>query len=402
MKKTNKNINRRNFLRVSSLSPLSLFVPSQVVGENAQINPQILEILDDKPLVNMVTDGIIFSPKQYLEKLLEINQTKTIGSDIYGKGGATKQLEEAFAKVTGKEKAIYVPTGTMANQLAMKLLNGENTKIVVPENSHIYRDEADAAQSVHNKRLIPAGKGKAFYNEKDLAETITYYNENEVFKSGLGTVVVECPVRRADGVAVPIETIKNISEYARAKGYKLHLDGARLHLASAYTGVSIKEYASYFDTVYISLYKYLNASSGAMLCGDAEIIDQMEHQIKILGGTTYQTWDATAMAQHYLEGIEERWAKLRQKSEELINQINRLEEVRVSKIENGTNIYNMKFDGSLDAKQICEKLLKNQGIWLRTPNEKGEIKFYVNESMNNMPIPQFVNALKDLISTSKR
>jgi threonine aldolase len=263
--------------------------------------------IENQSPVNFIYDGLALSPNEYLNKLQEINKSNPIEPDFYGEGGATKLLEEEFAKLTGKEKAIYLPTGTMANQLAIKLLNENNTKVIVPENAHIYRDEADAAQSVHNKRLIPAGQGKAYFDLADLKSTIEYTNNNEVFNSGLGTVVIENPVRRADGAFVPIETIKEISKYCKENNYKIHLDGARIHLASAFNNISLSEYASYFDTVYISLYKYLNATGGAILCGDAKIIDKISHQIKILVGTVFQSWNITSIALHYLNGISERW-----------------------------------------------------------------------------------------------
>ncbi len=115
----------------------------------------------------------------------------------------------------------------MANQLAIKLLNGNNTKVIVPDNSHVFRDEADAAQSVHKLRLIPLGKNKAYFNLNDVKNAIKYLDENEVFKSGLGTVMIENPIRRADGTIIPLKTIVEITEYCREQGYKLHLDGAR-------------------------------------------------------------------------------------------------------------------------------------------------------------------------------
>ena len=195
----------------------------------------------------------------------------------------------------------------MANHLSVRLLNGENIKVIVPENSHMYRDEADGLYSVHRKRLIPVGKGKPYFELEDLKETLDYLKSGETFDSGTGTVVIENPVRRADGKYVPIETIKEISEYCREKGYKLHLDGARIHLASAYTNTPISEYSSYFDTVYISLYKCLNTAGGAVLCGDSELIDMVPYQIKIHGGTVFQSWSNTAMAFHYLKDIESKW-----------------------------------------------------------------------------------------------
>ncbi|MGH1336580.1 MAG: threonine aldolase family protein, partial [Aureispira sp.] len=275
------NNNRRAFLKKCSLSTASVLLPT--VGLKATLPAVLQQEAPNSSLapVNFIYDGLSFTPQEYLEKLNEINGAKSIEPDFYGNGGVTTALEKEFAKITGKEKAIYLPTGTMANQLAIKLLNGNNTKVIVPENSHVYRDEADAAQSVHGKRLIPVGKGKPYFDAVDLKNTIEETNNNEVFRSGLGTVVIENPIRRADGTSIPLDKIKKLANYCQEHNYNMHLDGARIHLAAAFNKVSIAEYASYFDTVYISLYKYLNAAGGAILCGEAAIIDQVAHQIKI-------------------------------------------------------------------------------------------------------------------------
>ena len=179
-----KKNDRRTFLKLIGCST----IPATILGGTPFVGADVNRKKENRKAVNFIYDGLAFSPKQYLDKLNDIQKEKPIGPDFYGNGGVTKLLEEKFASLTGKEKAIYLPSGTMANQIAIKLLNGNNTKVMVPENSHVFRDEADAAQGVHNKRLIPLGKGKAHFDLNDLKEGIAYTLNNEVFKSGLGTV----------------------------------------------------------------------------------------------------------------------------------------------------------------------------------------------------------------------
>ncbi|MBX2827451.1 MAG: DegT/DnrJ/EryC1/StrS family aminotransferase [Flavobacteriaceae bacterium] len=380
MERTKTEHPRREFLKKCGLTAVPFVLPavdwSAIAG-----GTQPARTIDSPKVVNFIFDGLSLSPSQYLEKLQEINTASPIEPDFYGNGGATKALEASFAKITGKEKAIYLPSGTMANQLAIKLLSGGNTKIIVPENSHVFRDEADAAQSVHGKRLIPIGKEKAYYNLSDLKNAIAYTTNNEVFQSGLDTVVIESPVRRADGTFVPLKTVEAISNYCKERDYKLHLDGARIHIAAAFHDVSIAEYASYFDTVYISLYKYLNASGGAILCGDAQIIDQMAHQIKILGGAVFQSWNQTAVALHYLNGIDERWREVVTVSKKLIQDLNKIKGVRITSIHEGTNIFDLTLDEGISLKKLAVYLYETHSIWLGRANEKGIVKFTVNESI---------------------
>lgn len=392
--------NRRDFIKKCGLSTVPFLLPPLAgSAESLVANPNTTS---EKTVLNFIYDGLSLSPQAYLEKLHEINAEKSIEPDFYGNGGATTALEKEFAARMGKEKAIYLPSGTMANQLAISLLNGNKTKVIVPENSHVYRDEADAAQSVHGKRLIPLGKGKPFYDLKDLEATIAYSKEQEVFRSGLGTVVIEHPIRRADNTAVPISTIKEVSDYCRTKGYKLHLDGSRLHLAAAFTGVPVADYAAYFDTVYISLYKYLNATGGAILCGDAAIINQVSHQIKIFGGTTFQTWGNTAVAMHYLHGIEERLETVVGKAKELIAALNEIKGITIEGLENGTNVYNLSLDPAISLKKLANFLYQKHAILVGRADENGMVKFTLNESLLTRNIPEIVAAWKAGIKESMK
>jgi threonine aldolase len=225
----------------------------------------------------------MYDPAEYLVELQKANDNAAITKDRYGVGGSVEQLEKKFVEITGKEKAIFIPSGTMANQFAIAVLSGDHAKVIVQDTSHVFRDEADAAQTIFGKRLVPLAPGETFFSAGTLQNYIRNLPNQEVFQDGIGAVSIENPVRRSDGRAVPIEEIKKISAYCRANKIKLHLDGARLFMASAWTGISIKEYASYFDTVYISLYKYLGASAGAVLCGDGPVINQMPHLIKVHG-----------------------------------------------------------------------------------------------------------------------
>ena len=393
---------RRNFLKKCSLSTIPFLAPTIGLNGMSALEDQNEKGNKNDLPINFVYDGLSFSPQQYLEKLVAINQTQPIEPDFYGNGGTTTLLEAEFAKLTGKEKAIYLPTGTMANQLAIKLLNEHNTKVIVPENSHIFRDEADAAQSVHHKRLIPVGKDKPYFELADLENAINYIDKNEVFKSGLGTVVIENPIRRADGRTIPLETIKEISAYCKQQGYKMHLDGARIHLAAAYTKVPISEYAAYFDTVYISLYKYLNAAGGAILCGEARLIDQISHQIKIHGGTVFQNWNNTSVALHYLNGITERWTKTKQRGIELIAALNKIDSINITALKNGTNIHDLKLAPEINLKKLATFLYHEHQMLLGRTNDKGIIKFAINESLMTRSVQDIFTAWKKGIEINQK
>jgi threonine aldolase len=391
-------VNRRNFLKTSGLSALPLLAGT--IPFTAQSAPTATPVAENTN-VYFAGDGITYSPTEYIARLQEINQRAAIERDFYGEGGAISALTKKFASITGKEAAIFMPSGTLANQLAIFVLSGENSKVFVQETSHVFRDEADAAQSIFNKRLIPLAKGEPGFTADELKQAVDYSNNEEVFKSGIGAISIENPVRRCDERHVPIEEIRKISAYCRQQGFKLHLDGARLYMASAWSGTSIADYASQFDTVYISLYKYFGAAAGAVLCGDKAVIDKMQHLIKIHGGTMFQNWANAAMALHTLDGFENRLKQAIQQSAALFTLLNQLPGVKVAALKNGTNIYDMSIDTSINASKFITALREKHNIFLQRQNPEGIIKLTVNESLLRVDNNKIVEAFKEAIKTAK-
>jgi len=386
---------RRDFLKTSGWATIPFLLPAGL-SASAMDAGKVRETEN----INFVTDGAMLTPLQYARELQAIAQENPDTQDTYGKGGAVTQLEQRFAEITGKEKAIFMPSGTMANNLALRVLSGENTKIFVQETSHLYRDEGDAAQAVHNKRLMPLATGKAAFSLDELKEAIAYQEKGEVFRSGFGAVSIENPVRRADGQVFPIEEIKKISAYCKEQNIKLHLDGARLHLASAYAGVPIKSYTSYFDTVYISLYKYLGSKGGAVLSGEAKVIDQMPHLIKIFGGNIYQNWPYAAMALNKITDIEDTLQKAKTKGDQLMSLMNQAANMKISKIPNGSNIFNLQLSGPVNYEKLTASLKEKDRIQIRMPDSQGIIKLFINETILKRSNESILNALNQAISAS--
>jgi threonine aldolase len=391
-----KDLNRRNFIKASGLTLIPAAIPTISSLANSS---KTKEAPANEPIVKFFGDGEFYDGLPYLEMLQAANSKQSLKVDRYGSGGAIEELEKKLEAITGKEKAIFMPTGTMANQLAIAMLSGENTKVFVQDTSHVYRDEADAAQSVFNKRLMPLAKDQTYFTADELKKAIENLDSQEVFKSGIGCVSIENPVRRTDGRMIPIEEIKKISEYCRSKDLKLHLDGARIYMAAAWSGVSVKEYASYFDTIYISLYKYLGASGGAILCGEKSLIEKMPHMIKIHGGNMFGNWLSAAMASYKLDTIEEKLQEAIKRSKEIFGGLNQLG-IKVSALDNGTNIYNVKFPAGINGQKFGETL-NSYFIRMPRPDVNGDGKISVNETLLYREPKYIIDAIKDSLNKAK-
>jgi threonine aldolase len=385
--------NRRNFLKTSGLS----LIPAAIAGLPVRAWADNDNGTETEPAIKFFGDSNRIEPTAYMRLLLEAEKKSPIERDSYGQGGAVAALEKRFEQITGKEKAIFMPSGTLANQLAIAVLSGNKTKVFVQDTSHVYRDEADAAQAVFQKRLMPLAPDNCFFTAEQLQESIEKLKEQEVFDSGIGAVSVENPVRRTFGRTVPLEEIKKINDYCKTHQLKLHLDGARIFLAAAWQGITIKEYASYFDTVYISLYKYLGANAGAILCGNKTVIDQMQHLIKIHGGSMYSNWPNAAMALLQLDEIENRLLLVKERATELFAALNQLPGIVITTLPDGTNMYPLKLGNKVNGKLFHEIARTEYQLYFPKPDNNNETMLTVNETLLLRDQSFMVTAFKNML-----
>ncbi len=219
------------------------------------------------------------TPSEYVRLLASLTASDA-KPDSYLAGGPVAELEARFAKLLGKERALFFPTGTLANHVAVRLLAGERRHVLVQEESHLYRDEGDCAQALSGLNLVPLAPGRATIKASEVIAAVERAG-SPPYPVPVGAISIESPVRRTNGQAFDFEEMKKICSFAREKKIGLHLDGARMFLASAYTGISPAAYSALFDTVYVSLYKYFNAPFGAVLTGPASLIESaavLRHQ----------------------------------------------------------------------------------------------------------------------------
>ena len=253
-------------------------------------------------IVHFHSDGLALSPADYARLLGRLAEHPGIEIDNYSRGGVVALLEERMATLLGKETAVYLPTGTLANHLAVRLLAGGRRRVLVQQESHLYNDAGDCAQQLSGLTLVPLAAGRATFTLEQVASEVRRLETGRV-RTAVGAISIESPVRRASGELFDFEEMRKICEFARARDIGLHLDGARVFLASAYTGVSPAAYAALFDTVYVSLYKYFNSASGAILAGPRRLLENLFHDRRMFGGGLPQVWPEAAVALHYVDGF---------------------------------------------------------------------------------------------------
>lgn len=312
--------------------------------------------------VQATGDGIHHTPTEYAALLQQL--APSIEPDDYSRGGIVAKLEQSVAAALGKEAAVWLSTGTLANHLAVRLLAGERRRVMVQHECHLFNDCGDCCQTLSGLHLIPLAPGKATFTVEDLEREANRGASGRV-SVPIGAIQIETPVRRQSGETFDVAEMKRVSQWARERKIALHLDGARLFLAAAYTGVSVREYAALFDTVYISMYKYFNAASGAVLAGPKSLLENLFHPRRMFGNGLSQVWPFAAVALHFFEGFPERYAKAVAVSEQVIAALRTDSRFEVTRVPNGTNIFSLRVKG-IDA-QTFQRRVAAAGLILAAP-----------------------------------
>jgi threonine aldolase len=371
-------MNRRTFLRASVFPAFQAAVPIHP----APVGYAQASLVSAKPdTVIFDLDGIRLYPAEYASLLSTLASRPGIGigMDTYASGGVVAELENQIAALLGKERAVFFPTGTMANRIALQVLAGDKRRVLLQRESHTYSDEGDGAQRLGGLNLIPLAPGKATFTLEDVLSAVQHFQGGAPF-APVGAISMECPVRRKSGQVFEFQEMQRISAYARQQSIGVHLDGARLFLASAYTGISPARYSELADTVYVSLYKYFNAAGGAILAGEARLVDQFLRLRHASGGLVLKAWPQAAVALHFLDGFERRFAEAVQRAEVLFGMLNKDGRFRIERVAGGTNIAFLHTDAGDVSSWLST--LERGGIILRRPPEgTNKIELHVNETL---------------------
>ncbi|WP_317173931.1 threonine aldolase family protein [Mucilaginibacter glaciei] len=213
--------------------------------------------------------------------MLEAMWSAKVGDDVFGEDETVNALEQKAAAMFGMEAAIYCPTGTMTNQIAIKCFTQPLDELIADQTAHVYRYEGGgiAFNSGVSTRLLNGYRGII------TAEMISpEINAENIHYPHTSLVVLENTVNKGGGSCYTIEQIKPIAQLCHDRGLKLHLDGARIFNALTHTGDNAVEYGKYFNGVSVCLSKGLGAPVGSVLLADKAIINYARRIRKVLGG----------------------------------------------------------------------------------------------------------------------
>jgi len=247
-----------------------------------------------RPIIDLRSDTVTLPSAGMREALARAE----VGDDQYGEDPTINLLQERVAAMLGKEAALWLPTGTMANQAALRTLTRPGDDVIVSRESHAVWHEAGGAAALAGAQCTEIGTGGLFTVEEFVA---AIKPPGHMLYPATTLVEIENTHNRAGGVIFPQDQAVRICAAARERGIRSYLDGARIWNVSAATGRSLAELAAPFDLVGTALSKGIGAPGGAILAGSRELITGATRGRRILGGAMRQVGIFAAAALYGLE-----------------------------------------------------------------------------------------------------
>ncbi len=349
-------------------------------------------------VVNFISDGLGLTPSEYAQVLLECTANGSVRTDSYALGGAVEEVEGKFAQLLGKEQAIFMPTGTLANHMALRELAGAHRKVIVQAESHIYKDIGDSAQTLSGLNLIPLAPQRTTFTLEEVQGAIESFRDERV-ATRVGVISIESLVRRQDNAMFDYEEMRRISYFAREEDIRMHLDGVRLFVEAVHRNIAPAQQAALFDTVFVSLSKCFNSAAGAILAGPADVLQDLYHKRRMFGGSLAQAWPQAAVALHYADGFLEAYRAAWSEAEILFQILDEDAAFRVERIPQGTHIVRLHV-AATSLLQFSERLQKRD-ILLPSPAPGEEwFTLKINPSIIRVPAAELAAAFRAAIKRS--
>lgn len=320
--------------------------------------------------------------------MLEAMFHAEVGDDVYGEDPSVNALEQKVANLFGKEAALFCPSGTMTNQIAIRILTQPQEEVICDRMAHIYNYEAGGimANSHASVRLIHSSYGK--FTPEDILENI---NPDDIHFPTTALVALENTVNKGGGCYYNAIEIEAISKLSKEKGLKMHLDGARIFNALVATGEKAEIHGKYFDTISVCFSKGLGAPVGSALLGTKEHIKKAKRVRKLFGGGMRQAGYLATAAIYALDNHIERLADDHRRAKILAETLAQLPCV-AQVVPVYTNIVIFQLIDSLSPTDFSA-WLKAQGI-LANPFSKQSIRMVTHLDFDDAMLEKVVKVLK--------
>lgn len=323
-------------------------------------------------------------------RMLEAMMKAKVGDDVLGDDPEVKTLEKMTAGMFGTEAALFCPSGTMANQVAIKVHTGPGDEVICDESSHIYNFEAGgiALHSGCSVKLLRGDRGR--FTAYDVEGNIN--DRNDVHQALTRLVAVENTSNKGGGSCYDFNELEKIAEVCKKENLIFHLDGARVFNAVIRSGDNPLQYGRLFDSISVCLSKGLGAPVGSVLVGDSKFIDRARRFRKAFGGGMRQAGYLAAAGIYALENNIERLADDHRRAAVLAKTLSSLDYIdNVLPVD--TNIIIFSVAGGTDRGKFLD-MLKSKGIAM-IPFGKDRVRAVTHLDFSDKDLESVISMLRN-------
>jgi threonine aldolase len=315
-----------------------------------------------------------------------------VGDDVFEDDPTVIKLEMIVADLLGKENALFVPSGTMANQICLRTLTHPGDEVILEEGSHIFNYEVGSASALSGLQFYPVKGIRGVITSEQIKERI---RPDDIHIPQTKVISLENTHNRAGGTVFPLDEIKRIAGIASEQKIKMHLDGARLWNAVIATGTPLHTWAKPFDSVSVCLSKGLGAPIGSVIAGSGEFIQKARRSRKMLGGGMRQVGIIAAAGIYAIENNFNRLIEDHRNAELLAEKLSEIEGLKIDLESVQTNIVVIDIKSTKKSVNQTLKELKDKGVLL-VPFGKDKIRAVTHLDLKTEDILKAIEKSKEV------
>jgi threonine aldolase len=316
-----------------------------------------------------------------------------VGDDVFGDDPTVQELERRMTSLTGKEAALYVPSGSMGNQLAVHSHTQRGDEVLLEAHSHLYINEQGGIAALSGCLAHPLHGERGAIDPADVAGTVRDHSDPHVARVSL--LCLENTHNWHGGVVLPLARLRALSEVAHAHGLKVHLDGARLWNASVALGVPLRDWAGPVDSVSMCFSKGLGAPIGSILMGGADFIRRAHRARKQWGGGMRQVGILAAACLHALDHHVARLADDHRRARRLAAGLRTAPGIHVPEPETNIVMIELRHE-TLDPDAVLRGLAA-RGVWMG-PEDPRRIRAVTHLDVDDAGIERAIGAFQAVMS----
>lgn len=344
-----------------------------------------------KNFIDLRSDTVTLQPDFMKEAMFKAE----VGDDVYGDDTTINELEKLAAEIVGKEAALFVPSGTFGNQLALFTHCKRGSEVILADSNHIVAHEVGASAIIAGVQLRTIETLNGVITKGDIEKRIRFEEEDIHFPS---TSLICIENAHSSGNVLSLENMKEVYETAKKYNLPVHLDGARIFNAATYLNVDVKEIAKYCNSVMFCLSKGLCAPVGSILAGDAEFIKRARKKRKVLGGGLRQAGYLAAAGIVALKDMTKRLKDDHDNAKFLAEELDKIPDLTVDLNNVKINMVFFKFNKEINTKALTEYFKKN-GIKINDA-ENGKLRFVTHYWITKENIYKIIKTMKDFLAKS--